>query len=138
MAKAAANALGNSRESLAAPAATPFLIATTAGIKRVTQVERIRRIHSQTGSFDILGLEQIYLVREHVTERDQSVEVVQKLRFIHFLNPLEQHLAVSGHTAESNRFQDRDLTAAQLDLPLHDETFTMTRFYVESRFCASS
>ena len=82
--------------------ARPFFAAPTAWSQSIPQVPGVGWVYPEGGSFNVIGVLDVDLAREHVTERHKAGESIDELGSFHFYS-LEHHLALHWCTRESKR-----------------------------------
>jgi hypothetical protein len=108
-----------------------MLFAAAAGMNRLAQIARVGRINTKDSMLDVFQGVKAMLVRQHIALRDESTQLVEKLRGLHFAHVSNQKLAVNRRTGKTYRFDERDLAAAQVNLALHCLIFDTKRPGVE-------
>lgn len=116
-----------SRNSTAAAAARPLLFAAPVRRNRIAQIARVRCVDAKKGALHVFHRSDGGFVREHVADRDQPIQRIEKLGRLHFPDAFHYLFSGSGRARESHRFQKRDLAAAQINLAPHNPFFAANR-----------
>jgi hypothetical protein len=119
---AASHGQSRSNRLLTSTATAPSLFcrfAPPARIKRIFQIMRVRRIHAKRSAFHILQRPNIHLGGEEVAHRHQASERIDKFAGLDFFYSVDQEFPCHGRSGQADRFQNRNFTAAQLDLVSH-------------------
>src|SRR5437660_2032325 len=85
--------------------------APPAGIERIFQIVRIRRIHAKRSALHILQRLNIHLGGKAVSHRQQSVERIYKFAGLDVFYSVQQEFSSHGRTAQADCFQNRNFTA---------------------------
>jgi hypothetical protein len=119
---AASHGQSRSNRLLTSTATAPPLFvrfAPSARIERIFQIVRVRWIHAKRSALHILQCPNTHLVGEEVAHRHQPAQRVNKFAGLDFFYSIEQEFSCHGRAAQADRFQNRNFTAAQLDLVSH-------------------
>ena len=82
------------------------------GMKGVTQIARVRCVHTKHGVLDIIHRPHVHLVAKNVALRNETGQFVQKLSLLHLADALDQKLAVNRRAGESHRLEKCDFASA--------------------------
>jgi hypothetical protein len=119
---AASHGQSRSNRLLTSSATAPPLFvrfAPPARIEGIFQIVRVGWIHAKRSVLHILQCPNIHLVGEEVAHGHQPAHRVNKFSGLDFFHSIEQEFSCHGRAAQADRFQDRNFTAAQLDLVSH-------------------
>src|ERR1700736_5832399 len=110
------------KELLGATASTALLaVAPVPRLNSILQIARVGSVHTKGRPLDVLHRPDVYFVGEHVTLRYESSEVVDKFGMFHFADVVDEKLAISRRSGESQCLQQRNLAASQINLAVHVE-----------------
>jgi hypothetical protein len=127
---AASHGQSRSNRLLTSTATAPslfFRFAPPARIERILQVVRVRGIHAKRSALHILQRPDIHLAGEEVAHCQQPAERVNKFAGLDFFYSVDQEFSCHGSGAQADGFQNRNFTAAQLDLVSHVAILTANR-----------
>src|SRR3954471_2061187 len=85
----------------------------------VAQITGIRWVDPEECAFHVFQSADVHPAGHDITEREQSLESVQKLRLGQVFSALEQLFAGKRRAAEPNGFEHADFAAVQVDLARH-------------------